>query len=119
MSAMPVHTRKSKEGEGLTSQEMASPATAEMPLSHSHSRSSMDASTPACSGLSCAAYAFFCSVVKASHSGIRPVRMKRMSPLRGVTLAELHMAWMVWNGIAWVEKQEYFRGGDWVDAQRW
>jgi len=47
------------------------------------------------------------------------VRMKRMSPLRGVTFADLHMAWMVWKGIAWIEKQEYFIGGDWEDAQRW
>jgi hypothetical protein len=42
-----------------------------------------------------------------------------MSPLRGVTFADLHMAWMAWNDIACVEKQEYFIGVDWDDAQRW
>ena len=103
----------------LTSQEMASPATAVMPLSQSHSRSSMDASTPACSASSCAAYSFFCCSVKVSHSGIMPVWMKRMSPLRGVTFSALHMARMLSKETAWVEKHEYFIGGDCDEAQRW
>jgi hypothetical protein len=74
---------KAARGRLPTSQEIASPATAAIPPSQSHSSSSRLASTPACSGVFCAAYAFFWATLQESHSGITPVRMKRMSPRLG------------------------------------
>jgi hypothetical protein len=55
--------------------------------------------------------------VKVSHSGITPVRIKRMSPLCGFTLKCLHMATMTEKEMECVENVEYVIGGDWKAAQ--
>jgi hypothetical protein len=86
-------------GVGKTSQLIASPATAAIPESHNHSKTSKLASTPACSGVCSAAYVRFCCSENVFHSGIQPVLMNRISPFCGTTLWDLHISRMVLKGM--------------------
>jgi hypothetical protein len=109
----PQHTKNENRSKkrNLTSQLIASPATALTPSSHNHSNSSKLASTPACCGVFNSAYARFCSSLKESHSGITPMRMNRISPLRNCVFCALRMVLRVARETECVEKLLNSMGG--------